>query len=484
MPTALGKMATLHFCPLCDKPFVKGMPSIPRVFEKSPLSDSSPRILTKSAPSLLWKPYNKSTPIMQGVQHLKGQIPEACSPTTSPSIEGAGSGSAPTVATELTGSEDSHCTAALKPFSGHTTADNLDNGDSLLELANTEPYLFQDTFGSFDGSSLFDDLLWDHPGCSTTAPTLTKSQLLHVNQASGWCTWTQRGLSFAVDVDTPLARNVSSHSRPEAQRSADLVIQALRAFPVMMRRRETLPWFIHPYSSVSSLTGQSNLPDAISACMGIAQMLASSTPETKPFLWRTIGVEYTRLVNEMPQMSAFESLAAQQACMVYLIMCIVDYSSVNAEYGQELTHILFNFCVTFKDMFGGHGSETELANPSLCWEDWVFAESRRRMTILWLLIGCAACVKTGGICDSSGSTRNMPLPGPKSIWEATSQTSWETEYAANRTLQMDHGLLTVGDLIDTQNSACSNPASARKLDCWNAGIDNAGFLANLIGCMV
>lgn len=98
-------------------------------------------------------------------------------------------------------------------------------------------------------------------------------------------------------------------------------------------------------------------------------------------------------------MSPFENLAAQQACMVYLIMCIVDYSSINAGYGQELTRILFvghfsgprtevskqqanlcfqNFCVTFKGMFGGHGSESESANPSLCWEDWIFAESRRR----------------------------------------------------------------------------------------------------------
>ncbi|KAJ9621115.1 hypothetical protein H2204_012009 [Knufia peltigerae] len=390
------------------------------------------------------------------------------------------SGSDPTMYTEPTDSE--HSTTGLEPW---TTTANVDNSDGFVQLVNSEPYLFQDAFSTFDGSSLFDDLIWDHPGCSKTAPTAAKGGIVPVEQASGWCTWTQRGLSFAVDTDTPLARTVSGHARPEAHRSADLVIQALRAFPVMMRRRETLPWFIHPHSNVlaTKSTPPSDLPDAISTCMGIAQMLASSTPDTKPFLWRTIGAECNRLANEMPRMSPFDNLAAQQACMVYLIMCIVDHSPINAGYGQEITHILFNFCVTFKGMFGGHGSESELTNPSLCWEDWIFAESRRRMTILWLLIGCAACVKTGGVCDSSGSTRSMALPGPKPVWEATSQTTWETEYAASRMLQMD-GLVTVGDLVDTQHSARDDSVSARKLDCWNAGIDNAGSLVNLIGSMV
>jgi hypothetical protein len=45
------------------------------------------------------------------------------------------------------------------------------------------------------------------------------------------------------------------------------------------------------------------------------------------------------------------------------------------------------------------------------------------------------------------------------------------------------GLVTLGDLVDLQR-ADYNPSNARKLDMWNAGIDNLGSLLNLVGSMV
>lgn len=97
-------------------------------------------------------------------------------------------------------------------------------------------------------------------------------------------------------------------------------------------------------------------------------------------------------------------------------------------------------------------------------------------------MGCAVCVKTGTPCDPSQSYRYLPLPGPKSLWEASSQSAWEQEYKANRNLQMS-GLVTLGDLIDTQNSG-SVLSNAQKLDKWNAGVDNLGSLLNLVGTTV
>ena len=45
------------------------------------------------------------------------------------------------------------------------------------------------------------------------------------------------------------------------------------------------------------------------------------------------------------------------------------------------------------------------------------------------------------------------------------------------------GLVTLGDLIDLQRAAYT-PLNARKLDLWNAGIDNLGSLLNLVGTMI
>ena len=102
--------------------------------------------------------------------------------------------------------------------------------------------------------------------------------------------------------------------------------------------------------------------------------------------------------------------------------------------------------------------------------------------MFWLLVGCVVCVKAGVPCDPTESYRSIPLPAPKSLWEASTQEAWELEYDASRMLQLS-GLVTLGDLIDLQRAEYT-PANARKLDVWNAGIDNLGALVNLVGSML
>lgn len=105
-----------------------------------------------------------------------------------------------------------------------------------------------------------------------------------------------------------------------------------------------------------------------------------------------------------------------------------------------------------------------------------------RLSSLWFLIGCVMSVKTGNPYDTSQSYRSLPLPSPKSLWEAPTLSAWESEYEASRVFQV-RGLITLGDLIDVQRSQYT-PSNARKLDEWNAGTDNIGSLLNLVGTMV
>ncbi|RDW74921.1 hypothetical protein BP6252_06063 [Coleophoma cylindrospora] len=272
-------------------------------------------------------------------------------------------------------------------------------------------------------------------------------------QAPAWCTWTNRGFSLLMFNEIPMGELDTNFlamfkaKRPHAQHNADLVIQSLRSFPTMMLRKETFPWFIHPHSHRLSLAGAA-LPEALSTCMSIAQMFALRTPETRPFLWSTIRAEFRQFINEKHHMSMSQLLAALQACMIYL----------------------------------NSSTQTELSHPSLNWEDWIFAESQRRLVNLWFLIGCVICVKTGISCDPSLSYRNIPLPSLKSLWEAPTHSAWESEYGASHMLQAS-GLANLGDLIDAQQSG-HLPLNAQKLDIWNAGIDNLGSLLNLVSTMV
>ena len=100
---------------------------------------------------------------------------------------------------------------------------------------------------------------------------------------------------------------------------------------------------------------------------------------------------------------------------------------------------------------------------------------------LWLLVGCVVCIKNGNIWDPSRSYRVLPLPCPKNLWEAPTQAAWEAEYEVCQMSQTTH-LSTLGDLIDAQQSE-HTPWNARKLDQWNAGVDNLGCLLNLVGSM-
>ena len=90
-------------------------------------------------------------------------------------------------------------------------------------------------------------------------------------------------------------------------------------------------------------------------------------------------------------------------------------------------------------------------------------------------------MKNGNALDGSQSYKTLPLPSPKSLWEAPTQLVWESEYEAARKYQ-SCGLNTLGDLIDAQR-ADYTPSNAQELDRWNAGVDNLGCLLNLIGSM-
>lgn len=229
-----------------------------------------------------------------------------------------------------------------------------DNGYPSVDRTSQRPSLNE--FLTLDGLLAFEDTI---PGQhqSLTEVSMAPYEKLDY-QSQSWCGWMRRGVALSVVTENTMVQLNSSYAatlqmeRPLAQHNADLVIQSLRSFPAMMLRRETFPWYIHQHSQILSKPTTAALPEALSNCMSIAQMFALQTSETKPFLWRTVRAEYRRLSNEvrimftpcssdsdhrkMYQMSKFELLAAVQACMIYLIMCIIDQSSENEENSPEL----------------------------------------------------------------------------------------------------------------------------------------------------
>jgi hypothetical protein len=87
-------------------------------------------------------------------------------------------------------------------------------------------------------------------------------------------------------------------SKMEALVSSTMAIGILRSIPEQMRRRETLPPFIHPYC-YGSVNDNWQLPTALANAMMIAQMFHERTAENQSLLWQTVNLEQARLRAEV-----------------------------------------------------------------------------------------------------------------------------------------------------------------------------------------
>ena len=122
-------------------------------------------------------------------------------------------------------------------------------------------------------------------------------------QDACWCSWMHGDVTLAglarKSTTTPNDLAVLRPERPHAYHVADLIVQSLRAFPTMMLRRETFPWFIHPQAQRLVDQSDDRLPQALVNCMGIAQMFASRTPETRHILRQSIKTEYHQFLSDV-----------------------------------------------------------------------------------------------------------------------------------------------------------------------------------------
>jgi hypothetical protein len=189
--------------------------------------------------------------------------------------------------------------------------------DSTLNQAVThiDPALSMPLLNDFiniDGLIAFDDADPDQSQELTEVPMVPYDKLDFFSQS--WCGWMRRGVPLSMVMNSTLVQSNSDYAtilrleRPVAQQNATLIIQSLRSFPSMMLRRESFPWHIHRQAHTPSESGEVTLSESLSNCMSIAQMFVLRTPETKPFLWRTIRTEYRRVGNEVSSIGRTNSV--------------------------------------------------------------------------------------------------------------------------------------------------------------------------------
>lgn len=92
---------------------------------------------------------------------------------------------------------------------------------------------------------------------------------------------------------------------PAQQLFTSMLIDMIRAYPLMMTRRETFPPFVHPHCYLYE--GCNTFPQALTNCMGIAQLFVSRTNDTRPFLWTTIVAEIRDILSKVPILNSIKS---------------------------------------------------------------------------------------------------------------------------------------------------------------------------------
>lgn len=362
-----------------------------------------------------------------------------------------------------------------------------------------------------------------------------------------WSTWTSsvtvdstlltpelnKALSYTQGQELAPSLQQIRSSNSVVQHSTRLIIQGLRAYPMMVLRRETLPPFIHPHWH-RQITP--SLPEPLSICMSIAHMYAFRSEETRPFLWRTVQAEDERFLAQVHRfpvqsrgkllMICFPAQAHVSARPLGLdtsaddlydhALCRWRSGSARLEpaVDQDIPGLYFLAVLPKYPADGGRcyandlGSSTTRGSVSSTTSLSVRAgrngstpsrgEGRRRGnplgTFPLLTAGRTACVfflicrcisVSTGIegCDAFYEFTNLPLASPKTLWEAKTRAEWEAEYTAY-SAGWDTGMHTMGMLIDAHNRSREDMSKSTLLDLWNARTDNLGELLNIVTSMV
>jgi hypothetical protein len=257
-----------------------------------------------------------------------------------------------------------------------------------------------------------------------------------------------------------------------AQHSADLIVEALYAIPDQMLRRETFPPFIHPHWSHPAL------PESLAVCMNLANIYSSRAPELRAFLWRTILTEQRRAVERIDTLSNQEILAQVQAGIVYLTMRLVDETMHDLEWTRQMLTIQNILCMRFLENNEFSFCHSEETHTSLTWEDWIYAESRRRTSLIWFLITRTIVIMPKTECHTTISPETLPLPAPQMQWEARTREAWLKELGADVP-----AMTTFGSLVDVKQHI-HEQESKQKLGIWNARMDRLGSLLNIAVALV
>ncbi|KAI0197292.1 hypothetical protein EV127DRAFT_7328 [Xylaria flabelliformis] len=293
-----------------------------------------------------------------------------------------------------------------------------------------------------------------------------------------------------LKIHTPPRTSTELRTDPRFQESALFLIEYIRALPSMMSRRETLPDFVHGYWH------EPELPTIYANCVHISRLWLNRTasPRDRELFYSAMDEESSRLMSRAGTANKEEltaSLAIQNAYTVFVVLDnevpqedAVPELEVRMSDVYRVTNIARQCFVS--DAYDPFDID-KIGDPNETWEEFIYAESRRRCAIFWFITSRVVDLNYATLCPPVVGYRGLALLAPETLWRARTREDWEVarEEAQERGQWplYSNSLRTIGDLIDYR--ACtSDPDRRREVSNWLASCGKLGLLLVVASTMV
>ncbi|KAI0525588.1 hypothetical protein F5B22DRAFT_350496 [Xylaria bambusicola] len=277
---------------------------------------------------------------------------------------------------------------------------------------------------------------------------------------------------------------------PKHQANAIFILETLRSVPYMMSRRENFPMFIH------GQWHEPEVPVTITNCMRICELYIArnTSPHGRELFYTAVSEEAARFAHHLftssredtanmlsvqslyTTMAVFEDYRPQASCTPDLVVRECDVSLMTS-----LARQCFN-----SDNYEPFDVDKN-DDPDQTWEQFIYAESRRRCALFWFIVSRVIDLRHGLTCPPVVGYRGLSLPAPGVLWSARTREEWEAARAEIRAHRQEPlyntTLRTMGDLIESRERAF-DPDCARQLSNWLAGCDKLGLMVEIASTMI
>lgn len=250
----------------------------------------------------------------------------------------------------------------------------------------------------------------------------------------------------------------------------------MKSFPTQFVKADFPPFVHRNYLTANVSIRAGDLSEPFANSTSIIAMYQSKTPACTSLVSKTLLLEVQRLYEEYHEYSDRLVLHSLQVLIAYTLAIAADDERCKL-IGLVVAILMGEIATEVQEK--GHYSVSEQNGNFPRWEEWIYAESRRRTMITLHLLDKVIDLRIGDFQSAPCQVMDqIPLPCQRSMWEAETVTEWETEYKNYLQNRKGGQMLTIGDLRASRQQDIKglNSDVVEDIATWATGVDSLGAM--------